>query len=65
LSLVVAASEAGTAVILASSEFEELTRLCHRILILSQGSIVGERSSGVSSHELLEAVLAGTEGPIA
>jgi ribose transport system ATP-binding protein len=61
LSLVVAASEAGTAVILASSEFEELTRLCHRILILSQGRIVGECATTVSSHELLEAVLTGSE----
>jgi ribose transport system ATP-binding protein len=57
LRLVSEASASGTAVLLASSEFEELTRLSHRVLVLCDGRIVEEHPHGMSSHDLLESVL--------
>jgi ribose transport system ATP-binding protein len=51
------ATAAGAAVILVSSEFEELTRLCNRILVLSGGQIAAELNHGLDGHDLLESVL--------
>jgi simple sugar transport system ATP-binding protein len=42
----VAACEAGSAVLLFSAELEELKRLSHRILVLYRGRIVGEEAGG-------------------
>ncbi|CAJ61174.1 Putative ATP-binding protein of sugar ABC transporter [Frankia alni ACN14a] len=57
LGLVSEASRAGTAVILVSSEFEELTRISHRVLVLCDGRIADEHPHGMTSHDLLESVL--------
>ena len=56
-SLIQAATDAGTAVVLVSSELEELTRLAHRIVVLNRGVIAGEFAAGASSHDILQAVL--------
>lgn len=55
--LVAQAQAQGTAVIVVSSEFEELTRLCDRIVILARGRLVGEVGPDVTSHQLFEHVL--------
>jgi ribose transport system ATP-binding protein len=52
------ATAQGSAVILVSSEFEVLTRLCNRILVLARGCIVDEHPHGIDAHDLLESVLA-------
>ncbi len=50
----------GSAVLLVSSEFEELAALCDRVLVLRQGSVVGEldrrRGDEISESSLLHAV---------
>jgi ribose transport system ATP-binding protein len=51
------ATAAGAAAILVSSEFEELTRLCNRIVVLNGGQIGAELEHGIDSHGLLESVL--------
>ena len=51
------ARDRGTATVLVSSEFEELTRLCDRIVILTRGEISGEVDRGTSAHDLFETVL--------
>ncbi|MCU1480964.1 MAG: putative ATP-binding protein of sugar transporter [Subtercola sp.] len=57
MTLILEAAKSGTAVIVASSEFEELTRLCHRIIVLSNGRDVDELAQGTGGHQILEAVL--------
>jgi ribose transport system ATP-binding protein len=54
------ATEEGAAVILISSEFEELTRLSHRILVLAGGAIKAELSADAGAHEVLESVIQST-----
>ena len=50
----------GAAVIVASSEFEELEALCDRVLLLRNGRLVGElRGEEVKKDALLHALLAG------
>jgi len=49
----------GSAFILVSSEFEELVRLCHRVVVLSRGKIVAETQRPMTSHALLEQVFQG------
>ncbi len=53
-------AESGNAVLLVSSEFEELAALCDRVLVLSRGSVVGEldrrRGDEISEASLLRAV---------
>ncbi len=56
-SLLTQAAEHGTAILLVSSEFEELSRLCHRTVVLSHGEIVAEHPRGTSGHDLLTSVL--------
>ena len=50
----------GSAVLLASSEFDELAALCNRVLILHRGSVVGEldraRGDEITEESLLRAV---------
>ncbi|HCC32716.1 MAG TPA: hypothetical protein DEQ28_02260 [Clostridiales bacterium] len=38
-------AEEGAAILLISSEIEELTQLCHRILVMYRGRVVGELES--------------------
>ncbi len=42
LKIVSDVAAAGAAVVIASAEYEELARLCHRVLIFRRGEIVGE-----------------------
>jgi ribose transport system ATP-binding protein len=51
------ATEEGAAVVLVSSEFEELTRLAHRVLVLSEGRITKEMPEGTSAHDIFESVI--------
>jgi ribose transport system ATP-binding protein len=46
-------SEKGIAFIVVSSELEELFEVCHRILIMKAGTIVGEATPGESTLEAL------------
>jgi ribose transport system ATP-binding protein len=55
--LIARATEEGAAVVLVSSEFEELTRLAHRVLVLSEGRITREMPSGTSAHDIFESVI--------
>jgi len=54
-----AASE-GSGFVIVSSEFEELVRLCNRVMILAHGEIVAERKRPLNSHDLLEQALEAT-----
>ncbi len=56
LKLILELAAADTAVLLISSEIEELTRICDRYLIMSQGRIVGELPATASQQDLLAAV---------
>jgi ribose transport system ATP-binding protein len=55
--LVNEAIRGGAGAILVSSEFEELTRLSHRILVLANGRIAAEFETAASTHEILQSVL--------
>jgi ABC-type sugar transport system ATPase subunit len=49
----------GAAIVIASSEFEELVGLCDRVFIIRDGVTEGEiEVAGLSAEDLLEAVLA-------
>jgi ribose transport system ATP-binding protein len=52
--LISAAAKSGCGVVIVSSEFEELARICSRVLVLSGGRIVTERRQPINAHELLE-----------
>ncbi|MEO8022335.1 sugar ABC transporter ATP-binding protein [Polaromonas sp.] len=56
LRLVSELADAGTAVLLVSSELEELTRVADRYLIMVRGQIVGELSAAASHGDLLRAL---------
>ena len=58
LKLVVQLASANTAVLLISSEVEELTRICDRYLVMSHGRITAELPASATSHDLLAAVSA-------
>ena len=64
LKLILELAATGTAVILISSEIEELTRICDRYLILSRGRVIGELPATATQQDLLAAVSgrAETEG---
>ena len=47
------ALDAGLGVIVVSTDFEEVARLCHRALVFSQGEIVGELSGDALTIENL------------
>lgn len=56
--LVRAAASDGTAVLVASSDFEELAMLCDRVLLLRDGVLVGELSQpGITDDQLNHALL--------
>ena len=52
--LISAAADGGCAVIIVSSELEELARICGRVLVLAGGRIITERQQPMHAHELLE-----------
>jgi ABC-type sugar transport system ATPase subunit len=56
LRLVKELADAGTAVLLASSELEELTRVCDRYLVIIRGQIVAELPAGATREELVNAL---------
>jgi ABC-type sugar transport system ATPase subunit len=60
LRLVNELADAGTAVLLVSSELEELTRVCDRYLVIVRGRIVSELPRGATHDQLLRA-LAGLD----
>jgi ribose transport system ATP-binding protein len=52
--LISIAADGGCGVLIVSSEFEELARICGRVLVLAGGRIVTERRQPINAHELLE-----------
>ena len=56
LRLVNELADAGTAVLLVSSELEELTRACDRYLVIIRGQIVAELPSSATREELVNAL---------
>ncbi len=61
LRLVRELADAGSSIIIVSSEFEELLAVCDRILVMRDGRCIAERSADeTSEHELL--LLAGGHG---
>ena len=59
--LVDEAAAQGTAVLLASTDHEELVRLCHRVLILRRGRIADEISGGRMDHDVITAATIGRD----
>ena len=52
LKLILELAAAGTAVLLISSEIEELTRVCDRYLVMSRGRITGELPATAAKQDL-------------
>ena len=63
--LVDEAAADGTAVIVVSTDHEELVRLCHRVLVLRRGKIADEISGGRMDHDLITAATIGRDRPSA
>jgi len=59
------AAAAGTAVLVVSTDHEELVRLCHRVLVLRRGKIADEISGGRMDHDLITAATIGRDQPSA
>ncbi|HEY3716505.1 MAG TPA: sugar ABC transporter ATP-binding protein [Jatrophihabitantaceae bacterium] len=55
--LVNQAAGRGCAVVVVSSEFEELIRLSHRVIVLARGRVVAEHAAPVDAHVLLESAM--------
>ena len=55
-----AAAEAGVAVLLISSELEEILDLSHRIVVMHSGRIVGEMDRPAVNLEELGLLMGGT-----
>jgi ribose transport system ATP-binding protein len=53
--LIAQAADQGCAVVVVSSEFEELARICGRVLVLAHGKIVAEMRPPMNAHKMLEA----------
>jgi len=53
--LILELAEAGAAVVVASSELEEVTSLSHRLLVLQQGRVVAEFDRSASPDEIMSA----------
>jgi ribose transport system ATP-binding protein len=51
--LIALAADEGCAVLVVSSEFEELARICGRVLVLSHGRIISEMKQPLLAHEIL------------
>jgi ABC-type sugar transport system ATPase subunit len=56
LRLVNGLADAGTAVLLVSSELEELTRVCNRYLVMVRGQIMAELPAGATREQLVNAL---------
>ena len=65
LRLVNELADAGTAVLMVSSELEELTRACDRYLVMVRGRIVSELPSSATREELVNALSLTTEREVA
>lgn len=61
--LITKAAADGCAVLLVSSEFEELVRLSHRVVVIAGGKVVGEHLAPVDAHHLHESTLAAGVKP--
>jgi ribose transport system ATP-binding protein len=59
--LVDEAAEDGTAVLVASTDHEELVRLCHRVLVVRRGRIVDEISGAQLDADYITAVTIGRD----
>ncbi len=57
--LIRAAAERGVAVLLISSELDELLAVAHRVVVLYRGRIVGERAADPGQREAIGALMAG------
>lgn len=54
---------AGVAIIVVSTDFEEIAAICHRAIVFSQGQIVGElKDTRLTSENLIQAASAGNHG---
>jgi ABC-type sugar transport system ATPase subunit len=56
LKLILDLAAAGAAIVLVSSELEELMRICDRYLVMSRGRIVAELPGAASKRDLLAAI---------
>jgi ribose transport system ATP-binding protein len=56
-----AADHGGCGVIVVSSEFEELARICGRVLVLARGRIVTEHTQPMTAQDLLESSIGSME----
>jgi ribose transport system ATP-binding protein len=59
--LVDEAAAQGTAVLVASTDHEELVRLCHRVLVFRRGRIADEISGGRMDHDVITAATIGRD----
>jgi len=59
--LVDEAAGQGTAVLVASTDHEELVRLCHRVLVMRRGRIAEEISGGRMDHDVITAATIGRD----
>src|SRR4029077_14340292 len=55
------AAAQGTAVLVASTDHEELVRLCHRVLVSRRGRIAEEISGGRMDHDVITAATIGRD----
>lgn len=55
----------GTAVLVISTDHEELVRLCHRVLILRRGKVADEMTGDRMDHDLITAATIGRDRPSA
>jgi ribose transport system ATP-binding protein len=63
--LVDQAAEAGTAILIASTDHEELVRLCHRVIVVRRGRIVDEISGARLDADAVTAVTIGRDQQVA
>jgi ribose transport system ATP-binding protein len=59
--LIALAADQGCAVVVVSSEFEELARICGRVAVLSKGRIVTEMRQPLEAHQILEVTIGTKE----
>ncbi len=55
------AADQGTAVLVASTDHEELVRLCHRVLVLRRGRIADEITGGRMDNDVITAATIGRD----
>ena len=58
-----AVADAGVGVLLISTELEEILDLSHRIVVISEGRIVGEMQRGAVDLERLGLLMGGATAP--